>query len=258
MFNYIKNIVDQILQKFNLRIVRLNNYLSSINEKELISFDRDSFNHKLYIEGLKISKNEKSENFFKKSRFLDLISLAELALKKDDVTDFVEAGCWYGHSSYIIASLIKRSSKENINFHIFDSFEGLSGLTDSDQNLSKLDSDSILKIRSQFKSNEDFVKNDVLGKFDFIKIYKGWIPEKFYNVKNQKFSFVHIDVDLYKPTLDSLEFFYPRLLEGGIILCDDYNSKGFNGAKKACDEYFNDKKFTFKFSPSVSSFFVVK
>tara|TARA_B100001057_G_scaffold339132_1_gene339920 strand:- start:489 stop:1265 length:777 start_codon:yes stop_codon:yes gene_type:complete len=258
MYNFIKNIINRVLLKFRLKIIRLNNSLSLINEKELISFDRDSFNHKLYIEGLKISKNEKSENFFKKSRFLDLINLVELTLEKNDVDDFVEAGCWFGHSSYIIASIIKKSSKKNINFHIFDSFEGLSEVTESDRDLSKLDKNDVLKIRSQFKSNEVFVKKEVLGNFDFVKIYKGWIPEKFNLVEDKKFSFVHIDVDLYKPTLDTLEFFYPKLSKGGIILCDDYNSKGFDGAKEACDKYFRDKDYSFKFSPSVSGFFVIK
>ena len=32
-----------------------------------------------------------------------------------------------------------------------------------------------------------------------------------------KFAFVHIDADLYKPIFDGLEFFYPRLSQGGFI-----------------------------------------
>ena len=53
--------------------------------------------------------------------------------------------------------------------------------------------------------------------FQYIKVgYK-----KFYKVKNKKFSLIHIDVDLYKPTFDSLSFFYPKLCKGGVILCDD-------------------------------------
>ena len=87
--------------------------------------------------------------------------------------------------------------------------------------------------KTQFVSNDEFVKNEVLKDFKFVEIFKGWIPEKFNKVKDKKFSFVHIDVDLYEPTLQSLEFFFPRLIEGGIIVCDDYNSFGFDGAKKA-------------------------
>jgi hypothetical protein len=47
---------------------------------------------------------------------------------------------------------------------------------------------------------------------------------------------VHIDVDLYQPYVDSIEFFYPRLLDGGVMVFDDYGSAGFMGARKAVDE----------------------
>lgn len=33
--------------------------------------------------------------------------------------------------------------------------------------------------------------------FNFIRLYHGWIPEKFDEVANRTFSYVHIDVDLY-------------------------------------------------------------
>ena len=56
---------------------------------------------------------------------------------------------------------------------------------------------------------------------------------------NKKFSFVHLDVDLYKSTLDCLKYFYPRVSRGGVIISHDYpNSDGVN---KAFDEFFQDK-----------------
>ena len=100
---------------------------------------------------------------------------------------------------------------KNIKFFIFDSFEGLSEINEKDKNVKKLDQNLIKKIKTQFVSNDEFVKNEVLKDFKFVEIFKGWIPEKFNKVKDKKFSFVHIDVDLYEPTLQSLEFFFPRL-----------------------------------------------
>ena len=47
------------------------------------------------------------------------------------------------------------------------------------------------------------------------------------------YRFVHLDVDLYQPTRDSFDYFYPRLIKGGIIVCDDYN---WPGARKAIEE----------------------
>ena len=35
-------------------------------------------------------------------------------------------------------------------------------------------------------------------------LMKGWIPTRFQEVADRHFAFVHIDVDLYEPTRDSL------------------------------------------------------
>ena len=111
---------------------------------------------------------------------------------------------------------------------------------------------------SHFRSSEKFLKNEVLKEFDFVKTYKGWIPSRFSEVKDLKFSFVHIDVDLYQPTLDCLEFFFPKLVSGGIIVCDDYNSSQFPGAKNAWDYYFKDKKINLFYEQPFGGCFLIK
>ena len=51
-----------------------------------------------------------------------------------------------------------------------------------------------------------------------------------------KISLLHIDVDLYEPTKCALEYFYPMVTNGGVIIFDDYGA--FAGANKAIDDYF--------------------
>jgi hypothetical protein len=80
-----------------------------------------------------------------------------------------------------------------------------------------------------------------LGLRDAVECYPGWIPDRFPEVDDRCFSFVHIDVDLYQPTLDSLEFFYPRLSTGGIIVLDDYGFGTCPGATAAVDSFMRDK-----------------
>ena len=65
---------------------------------------------------------------------------------------------------------------------------------------------SIKNLIDHFKSSEEFLKKEVLNDFEFVKIYKGWIPKRFNEVKDKKFSFIHIDLDLHKPITDTLEF----------------------------------------------------
>jgi hypothetical protein len=69
-----------------------------------------------------------------------------------------------------------------------------------------------------------------------LEYYAGWIPTKFQEVADQKFILVHMDVDLYEPFRDSIEFFFPRLVKGGAIAFDDYGLSQFPGAKTAVDE----------------------
>lgn len=252
----IKNFLNKFLSPLNIKLVN-KKFSGNVDKRDLSPFQNDNKYLKLYYEGLEKSKNEHTDNFFKQSRFLDLVHLSISILKKDQTYDFAECGCWTGHSSYVISKLIQKYNK-NIKFHIFDSFEGLSSNIQKDSGLSNLNKNQLQKMKTQFTSNENFVKSEVLKDFDFIKIYKGWIPNKFHLVEEQKFSFVHIDVDLYEPTLKSLEFFYPKLVDGGIIVCDDYNFKHFNGSKKAWDEFFSDKKVKINFAPSMGGGFIVK
>jgi hypothetical protein len=50
-----------------------------------------------------------------------------------------------------------------------------------------------------------------------------------------KYSFVHVDMDIYEPTRAALEFFYKRMNEGGVFVVDDYGH--LKGVTKAVDEF---------------------
>jgi hypothetical protein len=48
---------------------------------------------------------------------------------------------------------------------------------------------------------------------------------------------VHIDVDLFDPTLSSIAFFHPRMVPGGVILLDDYGLDTCPGVTAAIDQF---------------------
>jgi len=52
-------------------------------------------------------------------------------------------------------------------------------------------------------------------------------------IKDLKFSFVHLDFDLYQSTIDTFNFIKVRLEKNAIILFDDYNLINQDGVKKA-------------------------
>jgi len=51
------------------------------------------------------------------------------------------------------------------------------------------------------------------------------------------YSLVHLDADIYQATKDGLQFFWPRLSRGGIILLHDYEWRRCPGVKGAVDEF---------------------
>ena len=81
--------------------------------------------------------------------------------------------------------------------------------------------------------NEDLIKKK--SKLNIIKChFPDKIEENYFNIINaKKYSFVHIDFDLYKPTLEVIKFIIPRLEANAIILLDDYNFINQEGVKWA-------------------------
>lgn len=149
--------------------------------------------------------------------------------------DTAECGVFMGHGSWLI---LHSEKNRQATHHIFDSFEGVSEPIKGVDNLASPNA-------YQWKKHEmAYPLEKVKAKFEQfpnVEYYKGWIPDKFGEIENCKFKFVHIDVDLYQPTLDSFQFFYDRMNRGGIILCDDYACPGTPGALKAVDEFLEDK-----------------
>ena len=152
--------------------------------------------------------------------------------------DIAECGVFKAGSSFLMMSASEGTGKR---FFGFDSFEGLSEPGEKDQ--TGKDTAFVWKKNDMAVTLDIAQKN--LEKFgDLCTIYKGWIPDRFNEVTDHKFSLIHIDVDLYDPTMSSLEFFFPRMSKGGVIVCDDYGFETCPGARKAMDEFFSSKNMS--------------
>jgi O-methyltransferase len=77
------------------------------------------------------------------------------------------------------------------------------------------------------------------GEKDSARFYKGLFPETAKGLSGTRFAFVHLDADLYESTKAGLEWFYPRLNSGGILICHDFDTSA--GVNRAFEEYFSDK-----------------
>lgn len=154
-----------------------------------------------------------------------------LRLTEDVDGDTAECGVYEGATSWLICHASANSCHSRTHF-AFDSYEGLSSPSHLDGKHWETGdlACSLETVRENLKT------------FDNNIVYlKGWIPDRFKEVEERYFSFVHIDVDLYEPTLASIAFFYERVNPGGIIVCDDYGFTSCPGATQAIDSFLINK-----------------
>lgn len=143
-----------------------------------------------------------------------------------------ECGCYQGASAWFMANELP-----DVRLLLFDSFSGLSEPGNRDFPVSR---EHFQWQPGDLSATEVEVRK-TLRRFQKVSLYKGWIPDRFDEVRDEHFRIVHIDVDLYQPTLDCMKFFYPRISLGGIIVLDDYGQSSCMGAHEAIDEYMDGK-----------------
>lgn len=152
-----------------------------------------------------------------------LYALDQLAARSATLPgDFAECGTHSGTSAFF---LCRRASG---SVHLFDSWAGLSIPSEADGHYWS---------GGDLKSSLDAAQQTLDG-FTNVSFHRGWIPERFNDVVDRRFSLVHVDVDLYQPTLDSVVFFWERINGGGVLVCDDYGFDTCPGATAAIDEFF--------------------
>jgi len=100
-------------------------------------------------------------------------------------------------------------------------------------------------LNSKYKQKDpDELYNFVLRSFSElpVKIIKGPVPETLDRVDTTKLAFVSIDMNSVEPEVAALEFCWSRLVQGGIIVLDDYGyNNQFNEQKKAHDKFAESK-----------------
>lgn len=148
--------------------------------------------------------------------------------------DFVECGVSYGFLSKGITEFVKwnETQANKRTFFLVDTFEGLdeSLITEAekDQGLSerfqgKYPKDTINRVKETFAN----VKN--------VKIIKGAVPGILPSIQTKQVAFLSIDMNCAAPEKAALEYFYPKLVSGGVVVFDDYGHRGHDLQKQLAD-----------------------
>jgi hypothetical protein len=70
-----------------------------------------------------------------------------------------------------------------------------------------------------------------------VKIIKGSVLDTLKDI-DDIFCFVNLDMDLYKPMLEALKFFFERTVSGGVVLCHNYSyPESLPGVRQAVEDF---------------------
>jgi O-methyltransferase len=72
-----------------------------------------------------------------------------------------------------------------------------------------------------------------------VALRKGLFPDSAIGLEQMRFWFVHLGLDLYDSTAAALEWFWPRISSGGILLSHDYPL--IDGVVQAFHEFFDGR-----------------
>ena len=138
--------------------------------------------------------------------------------------DYAEVGVYRGGSAKLMCEV-----KGDKQLHLFDTFNGLPRAAEVDRNIHRV---------GQYRGQLDAVR-EYLSQYDSVFYHQGLFPDSTAGVEDRAYALVHFDVDLYEGTKACFEYFYPRMVRGGIMISHDYDWA--SGVRKAFDDFFADK-----------------
>jgi hypothetical protein len=152
-----------------------------------------------------------------------------------------ECGVWQG-SALIPTGLFAQQHAPEKRLVGFDSFEGLDDSVSLDVALGGED-DPRKRVGGFSNTSYEAVARRVrqFGLSETVTLVRGYFQDTLPKYCDSQFCFVHLDCVIYESYRRCLEFFYPRMVTGGVILLDEYKDPPWPGCTQAVDEFVADK-----------------
>jgi len=147
----------------------------------------------------------------------------------------VECGTWKGGMIAGIAA----SFKDDRDYYLFDSFEGLPPADDIDRDGHGLAAKTWqANSDHNCRADESFARKAMqLSGARNVHICKGWFNATLPAYGGQPIAILRADGDWYESTMDILKYLYPYVVKGGLIILDDYYY--WEGSSKAVHDFLS-------------------
>lgn len=192
------------------------------------------------MEAIERIRRQKLSMAFSYGRLDQLVYFVKQIFLNSIPGDLVECGVWKGGNCMVIAELLKRQNSEKMIW-LYDTFEGMPKPDNVDVKFTGERAEDKWHpgwCRSPFQEVE---KNMKSTDYPYYKMIKGKVEDTIPKEAPEQIALLRLDTDFYSSTKHELIHLYPRLVEGGFLIIDDYHS--WQGSRKACDEILPNRNF---------------
>ncbi|MCB7320701.1 TylF/MycF/NovP-related O-methyltransferase [Lacrimispora sp. 210928-DFI.3.58] len=143
-----------------------------------------------------------------------------------------ELGCFQGDLSWQLNALMP-----DRKLYLFDTFQGY-----DPRDLKKEEEIGGTKTEEyDFKDVKPELVMARMPEKEQVILKEGWFPETALDLEDETYALVILDAGLYQPTYAGMEYFFPRMSRGGVILVCNYESTRYTGVRRAMDDL--EKKY---------------
>ncbi len=180
-------------------------------------------------------------------RVASLCNAVEYLVANDIPGSFVECGVWKGGSMMAVALTLHRLGIHDRELFLFDTFEGMTAPEAIDRDCRGAAAAALLETSDKdtswvwARSNLEDVQTALASTgYDVSRMHFviGPVEETLPHDELERVALLRLDTDWYKSTRHELEYLYPLLTVGGVLIVDDYGH--WEGARRAVDEYVSE------------------
>ena len=185
------------------------------------------------------------------ARMLSLIDAVRHCARRGLPGALAECGVWKGGAVLAMLLTLQQEGVTDRDVYLFDTFEGMT--EPSPEDTSAFEAPALETWRAAGAAGrrawEEFFDPATFGEDQVRETLEtsGYPPERLHLVRGrvedtipgrapEELALLRLDTDWYESTRHELVHLWPRLVDGGVLIVDDYGH--WDGARRAVEEYF--------------------
>ncbi len=184
---------------------------------------------------------ELSHTMIGRKRLENIQYCVERVISDNVPGDFIETGVWRGGATIFMRGILAAYDINDRRVFVADSFEGVPPPSHKEDEGFDLSASvyPILAV-SMDEVRDLFSRYGLLD--DNVVFIKGWFKDTLPKAPIERLSILRLDGDLYESTMDTLNPLYDKVVQGGFIIVDDYES--CQPCKNAINEFRRSRGIT--------------